>query len=63
MWWALLWAKKHRPSKLFRVGAETGIQKTRQLMDPLGKVLPDLLLNYSTPMAPASSSDSQAVAF
>lgn len=59
IWWALLWAKEYRPSKLFHVGAETGIQITCQPMDPLGKMLPDLLLNYPITMAPASSSDTK----
>jgi hypothetical protein len=59
IWWGLLWAKEYRPSNLFHVGAKTGIQITRQPMDPLGKMLCDLLLNYYTTMAPASSSDSK----
>ena len=49
----------YRPSNLFCVGAETDIQITCQPMDPLGKMLRDLLFNYSTTMAPASSSDSK----
>jgi hypothetical protein len=49
--WRLLWVKEQKPLKLVTMGSETGISLKNQLMYPLYKEHPGLLLNLHTTKA------------